>query len=87
MLKDDSGARALAAVFVWDTAIAASEAFDAYIEFTAQTSQRQRRENKGDILTWHRPGRSVLLGLEGENTLIGMAPDPETPALIAKDFP
>jgi len=29
----------------------------------------------------------VLLRLEGENTLIGIAPDPETLALIAKDFP
>ena len=87
MLKDDSGARALATVFVWYTAIAASEAFDAYIEFAAQTSQWERRENKGDILTWHRPGRSVLLRLEGENTLIGIAPDPEALALIAKGFP
>ena len=87
LLKDDSGGRALAAVFVWDTAIDAGEFFEAYIEFTAQTSQWERREDKGDILTWHRPGRSVLLRLEGENTLIGIAPDPETLALIAKDFP
>ena len=87
LLKDDSSGRALAAVFVWDTAIDASEFFEAYIEFTAQTSQWERREDKGDILTWHRPGRSVLLRLEGENTLIGIAPDPETLALIAKDFP
>ena len=87
MLKDDSGGRALAAVFVWDTAIDADEFFEAYIEFTDQTSQWERREDKGDILTWHRPGRSVLLRLEGENTLIGIAPDPETLALIAKDFP
>ena len=80
----------LAAVFVWDTAIDAGEffeAYEAYIEFTAQTSQWERREDKGDILTWHRPGRSVLLRLEGENKLIGIAPDPETLALIAKDFP
>ena len=87
LLKDDSGGRALAAVFVWDTAIDAGEFLEAYIEFTAQTSQWERREDKGDILTWHRPGRSVLLRLEGENTLIVIAPDPETLALIAKDFP
>ena len=87
LLKDDSGGRALAAVFVWDTAIDAGEFFEAYIEFTAQTSQWESREDKGDILTWHRPRRSVLLRLEDDNTLIGIAPDPETLALIAKDFP
>ena len=87
LLKDDSGGRALAAVFVWDTAIDAGGFFEAYIEFTAQTNQWERREGDGDILTWHRDGRSVLLRLEGESTLIGIAPDPETLALIAKDFP
>ena len=87
LLKDDSGGRALAPVFVWDTAIDAGEFFEAYIERTSQTSQWERREDKGDILIWHRPGRSVLLRLEGENTLIGIAPDPETLALIAKDLP
>jgi len=87
LLKDDSGGRALAAVFVWDTAIDADEFFEAYIKFTAQTSQSERLEDKGDILTWHRPRRSVHLRLERENTLIGIAPDPETLALIAKDFP
>ena len=87
MLKDDSGGRALAAVFVWDTAIDADEFFEAYIEFSDQTSQWERREDQGDSVTWHRPGRSVLLRLEGENTLIGIAPDPKTLALIAEDFP
>jgi len=87
LMKDDSGGRALAAVFVWDTALDAGEFFAVYIEYTAQTSQWERREDKGDILTWHRQVRSVLLRLEGENTLIGIAPDPETLALIAKDFP
>ena len=85
LFKDDSGGRALAAVFVWDTDIDAGEFFEAYMEFTAQTNQWERRE--GDMLTWHRDGRSVLLRLEGESTLIGIAPDPETLALIAKDFP
>ncbi len=74
-------------MFVWDTAIDAGEFFEAYIECTAQTSQWERREDKADILTWHRPGRSVLLRLEAENTLIGIAPNPETLALIAKGFP
>ena len=49
--------------------------------------QWERREDKGDILTWHCPIRSVLLRLEGENKLIGIAPDQETLALIAKNFP
>ena len=35
LLKDDSGGRALAAVFVWNTAIDAGEFFEAYIEFPA----------------------------------------------------
>ena len=39
------------------------------------------------MAVWHTPGRSVLLELKDEITLIGIAPGQETLALIAKDFP
>ena len=39
------------------------------------------------MMTWHAPGRSVLLQMKGDRTLIGIAPDRETLDLIAKDFP
>ena len=89
LLKDDFGGRALGVSCGVRVGHGhrRREVFEAYIEFTAQTSQWERREDKGDILTWHRPGRSVLIRLEGENTLIGIAPDPKTLALIAKGFP
>jgi len=87
LLKDDSGRRLLVAVFLWDTSIDAGEFFESYRDFTDVEQQWESHAEDGNLMTWHAPGRSVLLELDGESTLIGIAPDPETLALIAKDFP
>ena len=87
LLKDASGRRLLVAVIVWDTTIDAGEFFEAYKQLTGRAKQWESHEEDGGLITWHAPGRSVLLELEGDRTLIGIAPDRETLDLIAKDFP
>ncbi len=87
MLKDESGRSLLVSVILWDTAIDAGEFFEAYRDFTDEEQQWDSHTEDGNKVTWHHSGRSVLLELDGESTLIGIAPDPETLELIAKDFP
>jgi len=87
LLKDDSGRSLFVAVFLWDTSIDAGEFFEAYKDFTDREQRWESRADDGHLMTWHSPGRSVLLELDGESTLIGIAPDPESLELIAKDFP
>jgi hypothetical protein len=74
-------------VIVWDTIIDAREFFEAYKEFTGRAQRWESHEEDGNMAVWHTPGRSVLLELKGEITLIGIAPGQDTLDLIAKDFP
>lgn len=87
LLKDDSGRSLFMSMIVWDTSIDAGEFFEAYRDFTDRDQQWESHGEAGTTTTWHAPGRSVLLELDDEITLIGIAPDPETLDLIAKDFP
>ena len=87
LLRDDSGRRLFVAVIVWDTTIDAREFFEAYKEFTGRAQRWESHEEDESMAVWHTPGRSVLLELKDEITLIGIAPGQETLALIAKDFP
>ena len=87
LLKDDSGRRLFVSLIVWDTTIDAGEFFEAYKDFTVRAQQWDTHEEDESSALWHAPGRSVLLNLEGENTLIGIAPDAMTLDLIAKGLP
>ena len=82
LLRDGSGQRVFVSVIQWDTEIDAREFFDTYQEFTGAASPGTEKDDPAKIVRWEFPGKSVLLGLDGERTLIIMAPDPETIVLV-----
>ena len=85
LLKDDSGRRLFVAVIVWDTTIDALEFFEAYKEFTGRAQRWENHEDAEKSAAWHAPGRSLLLELKGDSTLIGIAPDEATLDLIEEN--
>ena len=66
----------------WDTAIDALEFFDTYQEFTDAAAPGSEKDAQANIVPWNSHEKSVHLRLDGDRTLISMAPDPETIALV-----
>jgi hypothetical protein len=87
LLRDGSGRRLFISLIEWDTDIDAREFFDAYRQFTETTGDWVTTDSQANEVRWHYPGWSVLLVLNGDLTLISIAPDPETVALAGSAFP
>ena len=78
LLRDSAGGRIFVMFHQWDTGNDAQEFFDVYEEFTDSRATWAAKDAVGNSVRWDAEGRSVVLVLDQDRTLVGIAPDPET---------
>ena len=83
LLRDSAGGRIFVMLHQWDTGNDAQEFFDVYEGFTDSTATWAAKDAVGNSVRWDAEGRSVVLVLDQDRTLVGIAPDPETADLVA----
>jgi hypothetical protein len=85
--RNTSGQRVLAYLAVWDSPGEAQEFFAAYQSFTDAAGNWTHRDAQAKLVRWEAAGKSVLLGLAEDQTLVILSPDLEIASRIISAFP